>query len=56
MASKLEAQDRAPERWAAKARAPAPANASDHLKEVQALKRLVQIGVYSAVLGLQALN
>jgi diguanylate cyclase (GGDEF)-like protein len=56
MVSKLVAQDRAPERWAAKARAPASANASDHLKEVRALKRRVQIGVYSAVLGNQVLN
>ncbi len=56
MDSKLEGQDRDPERWAAQARAPASANASDHLKEVRALKRRVQIGVYSAVLGLQALD
>lgn len=56
MASKLEAQDRAPERGPAQARAPAPADASDHLKEVRALKRRVQIGIYSAVLGNQVLN
>ena len=56
MVSKLEAQDRASERGAAQARAPAPANASDHLKDVRALKRRVQIGVYSAILGLQVLD
>lgn len=56
MVRELEAQDHTLERWAAQARAPALANTSDHLKDVRALKRRVQIGVYAAVLGLQALN
>ncbi len=56
MVRELEAQDHTRERWAEQARAPAYTSASDHLKDVRALKRRVQIGVYSAVLGLQALN
>jgi hypothetical protein len=35
---------------------PALAGASDHLKEVRDLRRRVQVGVYSAVLGVQALD
>lgn len=56
MVSKMEAEDRAPERWAAKARAPAPANASDPLKAVRVLKRWVGVGIYVAISAVLALD
>lgn len=56
MASEVGTQHRVPEAGAADTPASAPASAADHLKEVRDLKRRVQIGVYSAVLGLQAIN
>jgi diguanylate cyclase (GGDEF)-like protein len=56
MTKEVGTHARAPDAGAAQAPAPASGNASDQLKEVRDLRRRVQIGVYSAVLGLQLIN
>lgn len=56
MTKRVGTHARVPDAGAAQAPAPASGNASDHLKEVRDLRRRVQIGVYSAVLGLQLIN
>lgn len=56
MANKVGTHARVPDAGAAQAPAPASGNASDQLKEIRDLRRRVQIGVYSAVLGLQIIN
>ena len=53
MVSKFEAEDRAPERWAAKARAPA---GTDPLKAVRVLRWWVRVGIYVAISGVLALD
>jgi diguanylate cyclase (GGDEF)-like protein len=56
MTEEVGTHARGPDAGAAQAPAPASGNASDLLKEVRDLRRRVQIGVYSAVLGLQIIN
>lgn len=52
----MGATDTAPKAAESETPVPASPNASDHLREVRDLKRRVQVGVYSTVLGQQMLN